>query len=111
MSGQFAAARDNHACQQFDGTRIRQAATDDQNQRDNDGGWMSKPGKSQLFRYHTSEQCSKESHERDHVITPSPPYQEYEYKKQQGKQGDLVRSQRNFLEMIFLIIVQRAFRR
>ena len=111
MSGQLAAARDNHARQQLDGTRIGKAAADDQNKRDNDGGRMPESGKSQLFRYHTSEQCSEESHERDQVITPSPPYQENKYKKQQGKQGDLVRSQRNFLEMIFLIIVQRAFRR
>ena len=69
---------------------------------------MPKSGERQLFRHHTSEQCSEQSHERDQVVTPSSPYQEHKYKKQQGKQGDLVRSQRNILKMIFLIIVHRA---
>ena len=75
---------------QFDGTGIRQALADNQHQRNNDRGGMTKTGKGSFLGHHTDQQRHDQGDEGHQVIAPTAPYQENEYEKQQSEQQYLV---------------------
>jgi len=69
--------------QLFNNTGVGQALADDQYQRNDNGGRVTKPGKCLLFWHHTEHQRRDQRHEGNQVITQAPPDQQHEYNKQQ----------------------------
>jgi len=90
MRTQLARLVDNIAGQQFDRTGVRQTATHDEYQCDDNRCRVAKAGKCQLFRYYASKQCNQQSAERNDVVAPAAPDKQYEHRKQQCKQDDLI---------------------
>ena len=67
----------------FNYTGVGQTLADNQHQRNDNGGRVTKSGKCLLFWYHTEYQRRDQCHEGNQVITQTPPDQQRKHKKQQ----------------------------
>ena len=90
VRGEFARCIDDDARHELDCTRVRQASADDEYQRNDDGGRMSKSGKGLIFRHYSGQDGDQERDEGNEVVTPSSPDKENKHEGAESKHQQLV---------------------